>query len=139
MGDEEIARVRRDRWAATQPAGTAKFDELNEQERARLTDLVRAFREMLDLVRPEGLIMDLFAWALRHASELWKAISASREALAAWQALLADHTAKHAAIDPASPTAADDTATLNKQSVEAAEALLRQYGPERTQGEDDGA
>jgi len=53
MGDEEIARVRRDRWVATQPAGTAKFDELNEQERARLTDLVRAFREMLDLVRPQ--------------------------------------------------------------------------------------
>lgn len=85
--------------------------------------------------------MDIFAWAIEHARELWAAISASRKALAAWQALLADHSAKQAAIDPASPTAADDTAALNKQSVEAAEELLREYGPNRTEGprEDDGA
>ena len=78
--------------------------------------------------------MDFFVWAVANWHRLWAAISASKAALAAWQDLLADHSAKHAAIDPASPTAADDTAALNKQSVEAAEALLKQYGPERTQG-----
>jgi len=53
MTDEQIARIRRDRWRETQPPGTAKFDELSEQDRAMLTEQVRSFRELLDLVRPQ--------------------------------------------------------------------------------------
>ena len=73
--------------------------------------------------------MTFLGWVWENWSRLWAAIHASEDALAKWKALLADHATKEAEIDPASPTAADETAALNKQSYEAAEEIVRQYAP----------
>ena len=54
LTDEQIARIWRDRWQATQPRGTATFDELSQIDRAKLTARVCDFRAVLDLVRPQG-------------------------------------------------------------------------------------
>jgi hypothetical protein len=50
MTDEQVARIKRDRWAETQPPGTATFDQLRQWERDRLTAAIRDLRETMELI-----------------------------------------------------------------------------------------
>lgn len=60
----------------------------------------------------------LIEWVSTHLTRFLAAIHASSAAFDAWKALVEGDAQKRQAIDPASPTAQDETAKLNQESYD---------------------
>lgn len=76
--------------------------------------------------------MSFLLWVWNNYSRIRAVIETSLAAAKAWGDLLNSHDEQTKAI--ASGQSTKTTDELNAESVAAAEALLRQYGPERTEG-----